>query len=305
LNLNEIMVWEWPVAAYLFLGGAGAGAMLVAVAIRTLRRTVYDPVAIAGAALAGPTLAAGTALLILDLGVGRWEPWRLIYLYTHTSSVMMWGTWIITVFIPVALLYAGAISAWRPRWKPGATLLEWAANHEVHLRAISAALAAGTAIYTGFLLFEAGQGFPVWRTVALPLLFFVSALSTGLSAAVIIGRWWVPGGERSMHPMMRAHLTLIVAELAALAAWLQTTSASDAGRAAAHNVFAGSLAPLFWGGVVFVGLVWPILSHIYAHNGGRLGQHLVVSGDGGVLVGGYCLRVLVLAAAVPTLARQL
>lgn len=305
MNLNEIMVWNWLVAMDLFLVGAGAGAMLTAALIRTYRKTSLYPIALAGAAFAGLAVVTASVLLFLHLGVGRVEPWRLIHIFTNPTSAMMWGALFITLFIPVALLYAGAISAWGPAWKPAARVLHWARGHEPKLRALSAVLALGLATYTGFLLFEAGQGFPVWRTMALPALFFISALFTGLTAAVLIGRWWVPGRERDLRPIMRAQLILIVAKVAALAAWLQTASASDAGRAAALEIATGALAPLFWAGVILVGLLWPAISQAFLRSGGRFREQVAVSGYGGVLVGGFLLRLLVLAAAVPTLARQL
>lgn len=305
MNLNEVMVWNWLVAMDLFLVGAGAGAMLTSVLIRSYRKTSLYPIALAGAAFAGLAVVAASVLLFLHLGAGLLEPWRLIYIFTNPSSAMMWGALFITLFVPVALLYTGAIGTWRPAWKPGARVLDWARGHEPKFRALSAVLALGLASYTGFLLFEAGQGFPVWRTIALPALFFISAMFTGLTAAVAIGRWWVPGRERDLRAIMRVHLILIFAKVAALAAWLQTASASDAGRAAALEIATGALAPLFWAGVVFIGLVWPALSHVFMRRGGRLGEQVAVSGYGGVLVGGFLLRIIVLAAGVPTLARHL
>jgi len=93
------MVWGWQIAWYLFLGGLGAGATLTSlVASRAGSR--FGPIERAGAILAGPAVAFGTALLVLDLGMGRREPWRLIYLYSNWQSPMTWGTWILTLFIP-------------------------------------------------------------------------------------------------------------------------------------------------------------------------------------------------------------
>ena len=111
------MVWGWQIAWYLFLGGLGAGATLTSLLASRAGPRV-GTIERAGATLAGPVVAFGTALLIFDLGMGRREPWRLVYLYLNWESPMTWGTWILTLFIPIALLHALSITGpLGPRWE--------------------------------------------------------------------------------------------------------------------------------------------------------------------------------------------
>src|SRR5665809_120690 len=227
------MVWGWQIAWYLFLGGLGAGATLTSlVASRSGSR--FTTIERAGATLAGPAVAFGTALLVFDLGMGRREPWRLVYLYFNWQSPMTWGTWILTLFIPIALLHALAVTgSLAPRWERFvAPVRRVCVRAQIALKVAAGVLALAAAIYTGVLL-SVPPSFPLLSSWLLPVLFLVSALSTGLSAAV---------------------------ELGILLAWLAVGSASPAGSASVQMLVSGSLAPVFWVVVVMAGLVGPVLA---------------------------------------------
>ena len=227
------MVWGWQIAWYLFLGGLGAGATLTSlVAYRSGSRFVA--IERAGATLAGPAVAFGTALLVLDLGIGRSEPWRLMYLYLNWESPMTWGTWILTLFIPIALLHALAVTGpLAPRWERYvAPLRRICVRARSVLKVAAGVLAMSAAIYTGVLL-SVPPSFPLLNSWLLPVLFLVSALSTGLSAAVLAGSVLArrQGVVLDLQRWSRFHVGLVVAELGVLAAWLVVASGSAAGNA--------------------------------------------------------------------------
>lgn len=297
------MVWGWQIAWYLFLGGLGAGATLTSlVASRAGSR--FAAIERAGATLAGPAVAFGTALLVVDLGMGRREPWRLVYLYTNGQSPMTWGTWILTLFIPVALLHALAVTG------PMSNRLERlvAPVRRVSTRAgsvlkvVAGVLAISTAVYTGVLL-SVPPSFPLLNSLMLPVLFTVSALSTGLSAAVLGGYLLArrDGVVLDLQQWSRVHIGLLVVEFAALLAWLGVGSASAAGNASVQQLISGDLAPVFWVGLVLAGLVGPVLAFVIETALRGRGDRLALAGEAGVLAGGLALRYLVLLAAVPVL----
>ena len=297
------MVWGWQLAWYLFLGGLGAGATLTSlVASRSASR--FTTIERAGATLAGPAVAFGTALLVLDLGMGRREPWRLVYLYLNWQSPMTWGTWILTLFIPVALLHALAVTGpLTPRWERYvAPVRRVCVKAQSALKVAAGVLALSTAIYTGVLL-SVPPSFPLLSSRLLPLLFLVSALSTGLSAAVVVGHVKARRQriELDLHPWSRIHIGLVVVELGVLLAWLAVGSASPAGSDSVQMLVSGSLAPVFWVVVVAAGLAGPVLAFVV--ESARRGQspRLAIAGEAGVLAGGLALRYLVLLAAVPVL----
>jgi len=297
------MVWGWQIAWYLFLGGLGAGATLTSL-LASRSGSRFAAIERAGATLAGPAVAFGTALLVLDLGMGRREPWRLVYLYSNWQSPMTWGTWILTLFIPIALLHSLAVTgALAPRWERFvAPVRRVCVRGRSALKVAAGVLALSTAIYTGVLL-SVPPSFPLLNSWLLPMLFLVSALSTGLSAAVLGGYLMArrQSVELDLHRWSRIHIGLVVLELGVLLAWLGLGSGSPAGGTSVDMLVSGSLAPLFWGAVVVAGLVGPVLAFIVetrqrGHNAG-----LALAGDAGVLAGGLALRYLVLLAAVPVL----
>ncbi|MEP7369551.1 MAG: NrfD/PsrC family molybdoenzyme membrane anchor subunit [Dermatophilaceae bacterium] len=297
------MVWGWQIAWYLFLGGLGAGATLTSlVASRAGSR--FAAIERAGATLAGPVVAFGTALLVVDLGMGLREPWRLVYLYTNWQSPMTWGTWILTLFIPIALLHALAVTGpMSPRWERLVSPVRRVSTRAASvLKVIAGVLALSTAVYTGFLL-SVPPSFPLLNSLMLPVLFTVSALSTGLSAAVLGGYVLArrEGVVLDLQQWSRVHIGLLVVEFAALLAWLGVGSASVAGNASVQQLISGDLAPVFWVGLVLAGLVGPILAFVIETALRGSGHRLALAGEAGVLAGGLALRYLVLLAAVPVL----
>lgn len=295
------MIWGWPVILYLFLGGMAAGAALAAGLLSRLGGPRYRPAEQAGALIAAAAATIGTLLLILDLGIGRWKPWRLVFLYLNWRSPMTWGTWILTLFVPVTLLLALALTTTGPRSRLLATVVTLARRLEGVLRGLTVVLAVALGTYTGLLL-SAVSTYPLWRTWLLPVLFAVSSASTGLSAALIGGLARDRGLATDLHQLNRTHVALIVVELVALTAWLgSVASSSVAGSQSVALLIGGALAPLFWVGVVLIGLVGPAGLFAYAHGAGRRATVMALSGDAGVLAGGLVLRFLVLAAVVPVL----
>ena len=101
-----------PVIGYLFRAGVGAGAITVSASI-FLRggdsaRGMHVEVARYGAFVAPLPLMVGCGLLIFELGsfeVGNWFRWINLYM-TINLSPMSIGTWLLTGFLGVSLLYA-------------------------------------------------------------------------------------------------------------------------------------------------------------------------------------------------------
>ncbi len=297
------MVWGWQIAWYLFLGGLGAGATLTSL-VASRRGERFAPIERAGAILAGPAVAFGTALLVVDLGMGKREPWRLVYLYLNWESPMTWGTWILTLFIPVALLHALAVSGPMapPRERFVAPLRRLCVAARGPLKVIAGVLALSTAVYTGVLL-SVPPSFPLLSSWLLPVLFLVSALSTGLSAAVLGGYVLARRAriELDLHRWSRIHISLVVVELGVLLAWLAVGSGSPAGSESVQLLVSGDLAPVFWAVVVVLGLVGPVMAFLAEKKHEGHHDRLTLAGDAGVLAGGLALRYMVLLAAVPVL----
>jgi formate-dependent nitrite reductase membrane component NrfD len=98
--------WGLPVILYLFLAGLGAGAVTVSGSV-LLRKGGFGAsrfdVARCGALIGPIPLMLGTFLLVFELG----QPFRALNLFKVINlSPMSIGTWLLTTFIVVSLLYA-------------------------------------------------------------------------------------------------------------------------------------------------------------------------------------------------------
>jgi formate-dependent nitrite reductase membrane component NrfD len=310
--------WGWLVVVYLFLGGLGAGAFLSAAFFELSGwryKRDYCPTALAGATISGPVVALGSVLLILDLGAGKMEPWRIFYLFTNFGSVMTWGIWLLCLFIPLALFY-GLLEL--VEVEPFAKGLIWARFPRLlrnlqptrrWVAIVGSVLAIGVAIYTGVLISVVGPAVPFWSVRMLPflpipmmpVLFLVSALSTGMALTFdLVATIAVPRIQETMRPMDLVHIILIGLENI-LIGMLLIMALSEGGAAAesAQMIMYGPLRITFWVGVVLIGLVYPFVVHAYAIGAGR---HSLWSGIGsglGIVLAGIFLRYLIVTAGIP------
>ncbi len=178
----EHLPWGLPVIAYLFLAGVGAGALTVSASV-LLRGGgghfggSHFAIARYGAFIAPFPVALGSGLLIFELGsfqVGHW--FKFLNLYTTINlSPMSIGTWLLTFFIMLSVVYAYT-------FVPNAPGLEQRQQDRLRtmLAWIAVPLGIATAVYTGVLL-GAMPARPFWNSPVLALLFLVSSLSTGVA----------------------------------------------------------------------------------------------------------------------------
>jgi formate-dependent nitrite reductase membrane component NrfD len=311
--------WHWLPAIYLFLGGLGAGAFLVAALVElTGERYKHEfcPTSLVGSTISGPVVALGAVILIFDLGAGKMEPWRIFYLFTHPSSVMTWGIWILSVFIPLCFLY-GFLELMEVY--PNAR--EWITGKLRFLKklpvrrikriaaAVGSIFAVATGVYTGVLISAVGPAIPLWSADVwpgisipmLPILFLVSAVSTGMGLTIdLAATIALPEIQRRFRALPVVHMIAIGLE--AILVGLLLYSANSLGGAGAMSVsmmVAGHMRTAFWIGFVALGLIFPFVVHAYAIGAGR---HSAASGIGsgiGIVVAGLFLRYIILASGIP------
>lgn len=301
------MVWDAFIAIYLFLAGLGAGAFFLGACTGWAKKPAPKMKRIAYI-IAPIAVAVGTLVLVFDAKAGFANPMRFFYLVTNLSSVMAWGVIILSAFIAVSAIDLIILLVKKDTPKA--------------LDVIGMVLALATAAYTGVLLGDAGMAFPLWNMAVLPVLFVVSAASTGM-AAVLLGTYLVAPDEAASLPWLpKAGLVLPVVELLLVVALLAVTAsasgpAAAAGAASVASLLTGAYAVPFWLGFVAVGLVLPFALELYRHRAGGAkaavaaaggegaaeaaagsGKALAIVGEAGVLVGGFMLRYLVIMAAL-------
>ncbi len=305
--------WGWLVAIYLFLGGMGAGAFMVAAMIELsgMRyRQKYCPTTMAGAGVSGPLILAGTVLLIFDLGAGLREPWRILYMFTNMSSPMTWGIWILTLFLPISFLYgilevmhvhSGILASLRKRLKFLPETLPYRPIKRV-VCTVGLVLAVCTAVYTGILL-SMVRAVPLWNTPILPALFLVSAVSTGMGLCLDLSATLaVPRIHRRFKHLPLIHMILIGLELALLA--LLLILALNQGGVAAESaklILLGNRSVVFWLLVVGFGMIYPFMVHVYAYARHMHGYVSGILSGVGIVVAGLFVRYLIVAAAIPVM----
>lgn len=285
-------VWGAIIAWYLFLAGLGGGAFVTAVFIR-FRHSDCPGLMRIGRIIAPVAVIIGLCLLMLDAVAGFQHPLRFALLLTNFGSVMTWGVVFLAVFVVVALvvLVLDVMKRTVPAW----------------LDIVGLVMGLAVAVYTGCLL-GVCQGFPLWNTALLPILFLVSAVSTGMAAVLLAGVFAYPDEFNRVTVMKKFHFWLPVVELVLVAALLFVTSAnpSPAGWESVAALLMGNWALAFWLLFIVVGLVLPTILEcwmlwIATHEleTSRTGQMVSALSDAGVLVGGFVLRLMIVSAALP------
>jgi formate-dependent nitrite reductase membrane component NrfD len=303
--------WGWLVAIYLFLGGMGAGAFLIAAVIELSGKRYeqeYCPTTLVGAGVSGPLIVIGTVLLIFDLGAGLREPWRIVNMFTNWSSVMTWGIWILSFFIPIAFVYGvlevmhvyPGILEWLRRWlRFLPETLPYRAIKRV-VCSIGILLALGTALYTGVLL-SVVQAVPLWSTPILPVLFLISAVSTGMALSLDLSATvMVPETPHRFKRLPVIHIALIGLEIIVLAVFFYI-SFQKGGEAAesVQLILTGAGSLIFWVMVAGLGLVFPLVLNVYALLRGSHGHVVGILAGAAIVVAGLFVRYLIVAAAIP------
>ncbi|XWX62600.1 NrfD/PsrC family molybdoenzyme membrane anchor subunit [Desulfitobacterium sp. AusDCA] len=281
--------WGWKIIIYLFLGGLGAGAYLTSFAAQKGWLGEKSNLGRVGFYLSGPFVLIGSVLLFLDLGIAFSDPFGVLRMFSNIQSVMTWGIYIISLFIIIG--FASAYCTWKQR-KLSSVLLSF-----------GAILALATGTYTGVLL-AVVISVPLWNTFLLPVLFVVSALSTGLAATSLCSYYWEKNIEQNETRVNKIHLVLLVLEVILISLLLAFTLSGAKGVAAvssAQKIIMGPLAVPFWLLVVAIGLVFPLAYYIIKIKGQKKDYSQILyitSSELSVLLGGLALRAIIVFGAV-------
>ena len=285
------MVWGPMIAWYLFLAGASAGAFLTSAFVE-VKYPESVKMRVAGRIIAPIFLGIGLVMLMLDAEAGLHNPLRFFWLISNPGSVMTLGVYFICVYMPVALAVAvlEILKKRVPKW------LTW----------VGIVFAFAVAAYTGFLL-GVVKAFPLWNNALLPILFLVSAMSTGAASVLLIGIFRHADEFNRVGVLKKFHFCLPVIELVLIAALMFITCTnSTAGWNSVMSLLVGGYAPLFWIGLVLIGLVLPTALETWLlffspkeFEESRKAHWISAASDAGVLVGGFLLRYLVVVAALP------
>lgn len=241
--------------------------------------------------VAAVLIGAGFPFLVLDLE--RPQMFVYVLIYFNPKSVIAWGARGISLYFfivsAVAFMYyrakvtgrdpAGALALLRTLLVIGVLIL-----------------ALFTGLYPGYVLNQ-GVARPLWAQPVIPILFLFSGLHMGLAVA-ILARLWSAGAPdfepEPDDPLLHDHVVVrwldgafIVLQIVLLASYFFTCW--QVAPEATARLIEGGYGLLLWVGVVLIGWILPGADMIVRGARSNLFARCMF-----ILIGGVCLRVLVI-----------
>jgi formate-dependent nitrite reductase membrane component NrfD len=308
------MAWAPPIWFYLWMAGMAGGGYFAAYFIERYTKATDNNLLRLATYLGIPMAIIGVLLLIIDLGA----PLRFWHLFTQfkLSTPMSAGTWILTVWLIIAVLLV--MIWWLSNKMPGRVdgLLKLAGI----IKPINVIFSALLIAYTGVLLSVSNQ--PMWSSsILLPALFVASAVSTGVAILIIASiasnaiskgnlvelrrtldflfgssQWTIP--NKVIEKLAEMDVVVIIIELITLigyAVWLAVSSMSGAGDALGL-LTTGVLAAPFWVGVVLLALLIPLGLEITSWGkdiSTKSVSRAIITSSVCVVLGGLVLRAII------------
>lgn len=259
--------WEMLIVLYFFFGGIAGGAYFTAAVADNFGGSRDGKVARVGYLLSLPLVVLCGVLLIADLGV----PLRFLNMLRSFKfwDPMSIGAWALGVFglfsfVSSVLSFSSSEQSIALRRKVGL---------------VGIFFGFFLASYTGVLL--SATALPFWSDARLMgALFLASGASTGMAAMSLILFLTGASTGDGWGKVKRADKFSMIIELVMLALFLIVLGS------AARPITTGPFAPLFWGGLVVVGLLVPLVLEFVAHGSRSMAVVSAVL----VLAGGFILR---------------
>jgi formate-dependent nitrite reductase membrane component NrfD len=281
---------------YLFLAGTGSGLIFVVFIIDSALRQLRPLLFLRFRPLVAPGLIIGLILtclggLLLALDVGRAD--RLLLLITHPAmSIVSLGFWMITFLVLSVLTQLLLRLVFHPH-----------VSKTIHIitRWFSGLCALAVITYTG-VLFQSMQSVAFWNTWLLPTLLVFSSISSGIALLVLLDFLgnlihWTPSRQQRGAWLKLAHLPILLCELVVLVAYLLLMAfGSQPTTMTVELLLFGSLAPLFWLGILAAGILLPLALDWLGAPRDR--APLVVTGSLLLLLGAFVLRYCLLQVGV-------
>lgn len=285
-------IWHWQIPSYLFLGGLAAGILFFAALFTILGKEKEMPASVKWSTFLVPfALVIGLFFLFLDLKHKLYF-WKL-YTTIRIESPMSWGAWVLMAITPISILWSASyVKELFPSWKWPFKILDvteaWIIKNRVNIAWPMIILAVVLGIYTGILL-SAFNARPLWNTSILGPLFLTSGLSTGAAAIMLISKSHY---ERTL--LSKIDILLIGIELFFIVHLFMGFLASTQVQIDAAQLFLGGEYTFhFWGIVVCMGLIVPLILEILELRGYKIPAFIspVL-----ILIGGLVFRFIMVDA---------
>ncbi|EHM6704428.1 polysulfide reductase NrfD, partial [Salmonella enterica] len=118
------LVWDWPIAIYLFLIGISAGLVTLAILLRRFHPEAggSDSTLLRTTLVLGPgAIIFGLLILVFHL-TRPWTFWKLMFHYSFTSvmsmGVMLFQLYMVVLVLWLAKIFEKEVIALQQRWLP-------------------------------------------------------------------------------------------------------------------------------------------------------------------------------------------
>jgi sulfite dehydrogenase (quinone) subunit SoeC len=261
-----------------YTGGLGGGLYLVSLFFNSLWGMLIGWLIIAG-------IKGGAHLIFLGKPL---RFWRIVF--RPGSSWLSRG-----IIFVLSFVVLGAAQMALTYWLPGSAA-------EIVFKVLAGMAALGITIYTGFVL-NTIKAVPFWNSSLLPLLFVLYGFMGGFGLAVVIA---LNGGGVDLAAAETGSRWLLIANALLVTVYLLAAAAREpTGRLSVREQMRGHLAPVFWAGVVFLGIIVPLAVTLASYFAEEVSAALLITGVACEMAGGLALRYCILKAGAykPLVAR--
>lgn len=286
------LTWALMIVIYLFTAGLSAGSMITSNLAFLFGGKDFERVSRFGAFISPFPISLGLGVLLLDLG-SPFNFYRL-FLTLEVWSPMSYGSWAILLFTVLSVLY---LYLWLPEKYQLVGHLKNTGKWKSMLSKFMPILSVGVASYTGLLLNAAVR--PLWNAPLLPVLFLVSALSTGVASVILLSSLspWQRARRKELHVLTKADAALIILEcLIILVMIVMGILSSDSESMAFGSLLYGQYAGMFWFLIVGLGLMLPFsleLLELKDKIPVKWALSVTISSSFLVLFGGFFVRYII------------
>lgn len=236
------VLWGWQVSGYLWTKSIATGVVMVPLLAHLLNLVnVSSAVEMIGILIAMFFMALTGGLLVWDLD----QPKRFlnVLLRPQWRSWLVRGAYIITAFMAVLLVYAVMI------------LTDRGFFFESFVQLVLFLLAALTATYTAFLFAQA-KGRDFWQSPMLPLHMLNHAVIAGAATLTLIDLTGTDAWQTFLQTVLK--ITLLVNLVSTGFELFSPHPTVDSSRVA-KSIWRGRYRFLFWGGVIGMGTLVPLI----------------------------------------------
>jgi molybdopterin-containing oxidoreductase family membrane subunit len=250
-GMNNQVVWGLPHVFAIFLIVAASGVLNVASIGSVFGKVMYKARAPLSGLLALAMLAAGLAVIMLDLGRAD----RLVVAMTHfnPTSVFGWNVILYPGFFAIVGLYLWTLMdrKMNPYYKPaGFAAFIW-----------RLLLTTGTGSIFGFLVAR-----QAYQSALLAPMFIIMSFAWGLAVFMIVQKIMFAWNGVPLHPQIRSRMKNLLGTFVAAVFYFvlvyHLTNIYFAKQTAFEQfiLLSGGIFPtLFWGGYIFLGTIVPLL----------------------------------------------